>query len=280
MSEQVNIAASIIICPKCKARYEIASDTLGDTGRQVRCAQCQTDWKAVAEDASHSSVVEVEKHSDVAAVEEQALDDAFEENQNPLPKVKTINSEANSDEELEREPESAKDTKVDPQVLARQRKDMARRQSLVNRTLPRARLRRAVRVIGASILAVVFIGSIFMRESLVRSFPDLAGIYEPIGLGVNIIGLEFSDVKTLRSLRNGVEVMEISAGIKSVSSRQISVPPIIVTLLDDQGNSVFEWSVTARAAIMLPGEWIEFETQLTSPPAQSSVVQLMFEDTK
>lgn len=246
----------------------------------MRCAQCHTDWKAVAEVAAQSLISEVENQPDVDAEEEQALDDAFDENQNSPPEVGDLDSSVESDEELEDELGSEKETKVDPLVLARQRKDMARRQNLLNRTLPRARLRRVVRIAGAIILALVLLGSIFMRESLVRSFPDLAGIYEPIGLGVNVVGLEFSDVKTLRSLRNGVEVMEISAEIKSVSSRQTSVPRIIVTLLDDQGHSVFEWSVTARAVIMLPGEWIQFETQLTSPPPQSTVVQLMFEDTK
>ena len=37
------------------------------------------------------------------------------------------------------------------------------------------------------------------RTEIVRLVPDMAGVYSALGLGVNVVGLEFSDVSTLMS---------------------------------------------------------------------------------
>lgn len=34
----------ILTCPSCCARYLIASDTIGEAGRPVRCRKCKTEW--------------------------------------------------------------------------------------------------------------------------------------------------------------------------------------------------------------------------------------------
>ena len=53
------------------------------------------------------------------------------------------------------------------------------------------------------------------RTEIVRQFPDLAGFYEALGLGVNVIGLEFGDVTTLATLRDGASVMQVDGPHRS-----------------------------------------------------------------
>ena len=64
---------------------------------------------------------------------------------------------------------------------------------------------------------------------------------------MNVIGLEFRNVRTLRALRDGVEVLTVDARIVGVSPRRVIVPPVVVTLLDADGRPVYEWSVTPDA---------------------------------
>lgn len=248
----------------------------------MKCAQCQSDWMArpqvpdIVQDNNKNSIVDpTDKIMD--QIEENQLDAGFEAHVGNS--AKSV-GEKSAPSNVVAGPGLNSEAQIDAATIARQRTDMAKRHSLLNRNMPKARFKRGVHVAGAVILALMAIGGVLFRENIVRTFPDMAGIYSSVGLGVNVVGLEFSGVQTLISLKNGMEVMDISASIGSVSSRQVSVPPIIVTLLDGEGNSLYEWSVTARAAIMLPGEVIEMSTQLTSPPAQTKTVRLTFEGSK
>ncbi len=262
MKEAENIVKSVITCPSCQAQYHVARETLGKDGRRVKCAQCHNDWKAVA-DVEPAPL----DQADDAPLEE-AMDAAFEAEEQ---KEKTS---------LDKKKVEKGKKPTPKKVSAQEKKDMARRQNLLNRTMPKAKSNKIVRIAGAAFLFILLFGGVFLRNNIVRTFPDMAGVYANIGLGVNVVGLDFVEVKTLRLLRDGGEVMDISASIKSVSSRQVSVPKILVTLLDVDGMSVYEWSVTSRAAIMLPGEWIEFETKLASPPKEAVSVRLAFEEAK
>ena len=273
----MNINMSLITCPNCQAQYQIGADALGKEGRMVKCARCQNDWRAFALPAESAIPDDAKEEKDSDQPSEEALLDAgFEqiEKQHTEPANKTGKAKVVAGPGLDEQPE------LDPAQLIKKRKEMAERQMLLNRHMPKARFRRAVRIVEAVVLAAILVGGIGFRENIVRAFPDMSGFYQAIGLGVNVFGLEFSDVKTLVSLQEGEEVMEISASIVSVSSGQVSVPPIVVTLLDEAGQSLYEWSVSPRASIMLPGEVVGLQTQLTSPPPQTKTVRLTFEGTK
>lgn len=284
MSEQANIDKNVITCPNCQARYGVDPDTLGAGGRQVKCASCHQSWKAKIEVPVAAMDIGVSQSDQNlnSDQDEAALDAQFEatasEAESEADDAPFIeeNSENHGPEEFVEEPQEAQ---AKARTRAEQEEDLVRRRDLLARTMPKARLSKLLRVLGIALLVIVSFSGLFLRENIVRTFPDLAGLYQGIGLGVNVVGLEFSNAKTLRVLRQGDEVMDISANIASVSSHQVSVPRIIVTLLDENGASVFEWSVTSRAAIMLPGEWIEFETQLISPPKEATSVRLAFERT-
>ena len=263
MNDQANITTCLITCPSCQAQYNVAPQTLGENGRRVKCAQCNNDWKAVAEPLEEQSELEIDEK------QEEELDSEFEEVENTLE-----SSPATPDAPTKEKVEKAQVSKLTPQ----EKKDTARRNNLLQRTMPKKKSHLLARILGGVLLAFLLFGGVFLRENIVKLLPDMAGVYANIGLGVNVVGLDFVDIRTLRVLRDGDEVMDISASIKSVSSHQVPVPKILISLLDQNGISVFEWSVTSRAAIMLPGEWIEFETKLISPPAEAVSVRLAFEE--
>jgi predicted Zn finger-like uncharacterized protein len=155
-------------------------------------------------------------------------------------------------------------------------REFSRRQESVSKSLPMARLRRAARLAALCGLVLLIGGGVLFRVQIVQQFPPLAGDYAALGLGVNVIGLEFRDVHTLKSLQQGAEVLVVDGSIHSVANQQVTVPQVIVTLLGPDGQALYEWSVVPKAAELEPGEVIAFETQLSSPPAGADTVKLTF----
>jgi hypothetical protein len=93
---------------------------------------------------------------------------------------------------------------------------------------------------------------------------------------VNVIGLTIEDAKTINTLREGKMVMQISAKIRSVAGQPVTVPPVLVSLLGDSGNTVYEWTVAATIKEIDPGEVLDFSTEVNTPPAGASRVRLSF----
>jgi hypothetical protein len=115
-----------------------------------------------------------------------------------------------------------------------------------------------------------------LRTDLVTWFPALAGLYSAIGMPVNIVGLEFQDSKTMTSFRAGKPLMLITSRIRSIASQTVPVPPVLVSLLDAGGATVYEWTVTPKATRMEPGEVFEFTTEVSAPPQGAVTVRLSF----
>lgn len=256
----------IITCPNCQSQYEVAAQALGERGRKVECAACHANWKAlpIPETAPADRIF--------SAAEEDELDAAFEHEAAkvaglPEPEHPQISAEPSPVVHATPEEEAR---------LNRQRKALEKRQQVLKRNLPQARLRRAWRMALAVVLMTLIGGGVYLRQPIVRAVPDLAGIYAAIGLPVNVIGLEFADVKTLRSMRDGAQVLMITANLVNVSDQQVPVPPVVVSLLDADGAVLFEWSVVPLVQVLQADDWTEFSTQLTSPPADAADLHLSF----
>jgi len=254
---------------------DLIGDLIGKSGRKVRCANCQKDWRAFAEQASDGQnqpggaqkqeVSNKKPDEDEMDAEFEALE---KENQPP---------EALKQGEKKQQKGPKEKSSDNLSKSAQQRADMEWRKSTINRTMPRAKRRRAVRIAGTVVFTLLILFVVIFRGNIVRAFPDLAGVYQSIGLGVNVVGLEFLNVETLKSLNDGGDILYINAEINSVSLRQVNVPRVMVSLLDEDGISIFNWSVTLKDPVVMPGEWIALHTQLSSPPKDMKSVRLTFE---
>lgn len=165
---------------------------------------------------------------------------------------------------------------MDPAALNRSRTAFDERQRSMSRSLPTGRLRRGARLAALVTLLAILATGFLARTDLVRWFPELAGLYAAIGMPVNVVGLEFGDAKTVMSFRNGRSVMLISSRIRSIAARPVKVPPVLVSLLDANGASVYEWTVMPQAAEMEPGDVLEFSTEVSMPPQGAVSVRLSF----
>ena len=271
----------VIACPNCGTRYQVPYATIGAAGREVQCAQCSKPWHAVA-DAPPPPAIE----DDVLfAGEENDLDAAFEAEAKAA--AATPPASALPDGEPERTlaeiraalaPKPKKDAvnAIDPALLNRSRRAFDKRQAKISRRLPMARVRRTARLGAFVLLLSLLLLGFSLRTDLVRWFPALAGLYATLGLPVNVVGLEFEDSKTLTSFRGGKPVMLITSRIRSVASQTVPVPPVLISLIDGAGSTIYEWTVTPQATSMAPGEVFDFSTEVSAPPEGAVTVRLSF----
>jgi predicted Zn finger-like uncharacterized protein len=256
----------IITCPHCQTKYQVTYEAIGSAGRKVQCAHCHQAWKQRPLDGSDATPAQKRAFD---AINEDALDEVM------------VAEERAVAEELARRLEAERgatvqSSQVDAAVLRKRQIAFTQRQSAMAAELPLARLRRTMRALGCLLLASVLGIGYFGRVAVVERFPEMAGVYEAVGLGVNVVGLDFSNVSSMRTLRDGKEVLMVSAQIVGLMTNPVTVPAVVVTLIDDQGNGIYEWSVSPSVRDLMAGERSTFDTQLTMPPASATRVRLSF----
>ncbi|HUH75808.1 MAG TPA: zinc-ribbon domain-containing protein [Devosia sp.] len=255
----------IITCPHCQTKYQVAYQAIGSAGRKVQCAHCQQAWKQRATEADQYPDAAVQQA--IAELTEDGLDEALQSEEKAVAaelEVRTVQNDQGAA------------GKVDPAIIRRRQRAFFRRQNAMIAGLPFAKLRRMARVGGVLALAGLICGAYVGRVPLVQHYPDLAGAYAAVGLSVNVVGLDLSKATTLRTLRDGKEVLVVTAQITGLNKKPTAVPPVIVTLLDDGGHAVFEWRAAPKIGDLMVGERADFETQLVMPPVDASRVRLSF----
>ena len=288
----------IIACPHCQTKYQVTYEAIGSAGRKVQCAHCQQAWDQPPIDKDEPAP-EIRKAEQ--AVDEDRLDEAMSaaDTGTTAKAAKAAEEKAAKVAKIEKERAAkeakAKDAKakkagakakglqdqssagkIDRSVIRKRRKAFKRPgESLIDEQ-PLARLRLALRICGATALVGVLAFAYLGRVQVVQRFPAMAGVYASLGLGINVVGLEFSDVTAMQTLRNGKEVLIVSAQIVGLSPSLVNVPAVVVTLIAPDGQGVYQWSVQPTVRDLMAGERSTFDTQLTLPPGDASRVRLSF----
>ncbi|MFI4973454.1 MAG: DUF3426 domain-containing protein [Caulobacterales bacterium] len=229
----------ILTCPECATGYFVDDAKIRPEGRAVRCAACGARWTAFPE---------------------PPLDLAP-----PPPPA------------AESEPESAEDrslselTGLDLPKAFRSRAENERR-------MRTAAITGAVWA-GVAVVVLAIVGSaIVFRESVVRTFPRSASVYAAIGLPVNPIGLVIESVKVEPSLQDGHAAYAVSGVIRNVEDREVTAPPLRISLFNAQGKRVAGQIAMPADPRIPPGETRHFAVAILDPPFSSHDLQVDFAD--
>lgn len=133
--------------------------------------------------------------------------------------------------------------------------------------------------VGLSLLAlalVVPVIGILMRHTIVAAVPAMAGLYGSIGLEVNLRGLVFEKIETLRELDAGQPVLVVEGLVTNVTGEPRMVPTVRLALRGDDRQEIYAWSVDPKAQSLAPGASLRFRTKLASPPDEAREVYLRF----
>lgn len=274
----------IITCPNCRTRYRLASDALSAAGRQVQCAACSELWYATPsfpappvpdpEPSDDELVFRADSDTLFTQADEDRLDDAFLRADQTVPLKNDIEQPEPLEEPANQDlPQSsatdARHHRARTEALAKRRRGMIA-------ALPMSRVRRLFRIATAITLVGLLASAIAFRTDIVRAVPQLDGLYSLVGLGTNVVGLDFTDVKTLGTTRDGNNVLIVTAKISNITNRLAYVPSVLVSLLGSESQILYEWTVTPSVREILPGDLLEIDAQLTGPPQGVSAVRLSF----
>lgn len=291
----------LIVCPSCATAFRVTKEVLGESGRQVRCAQCRTVWLATADQAVEEPAVAEAAAAIGQPVRSPPPDDttdadwgaAFAEEEREKKATAGEAADGGPDIPAAESPSLQPDADVAPlparvdaaqgheEPAAPPRRNIEsaavrrRARPLVQRS-PRWSLRMSLPVgivlVSTAILATFMLG----REQVVRTMPDTAGIYERLGLPVNLRGVEFRNVKGANEIVDGVVVLVVEGNLVNITGRAIDLPRLRLAVRDAGGKEIYTWTATAPKARLEAGEAAPFRSRLASPPPDGSSIEVRF----
>ena len=127
---------------------------------------------------------------------------------------------------------------------------------------------------------VLILGSmplaIAKRDNIVRHVPQMAFLFEKLGLPVNLRGLTFSDIKTRIVDDNGQKILTVEGTIASIAKAKTHIPPMLISLRGKDGRELYHWTAQAEQRQLEPGANAQFRTRLASPPENAQIAYVNF----
>lgn len=252
-----------IVCPHCDTHYDVRDEALGPAGRTVRCARCKETWLALP----------VEAHAVAGAGGAAPMDRGPDESAFPAPAMPQ--DPAVEPVHVESPPLAAEmpaadgmpsapaiDVAPEPIAAPLKRKRAAR---------PKMRpgLPAAIVALGAICAALVY-----WRADVVRLMPQTAPFFRALGLGVNLRGLDFANIKTSSETVDGTAILLIEGEV--VARKAVEIPRLRFGVNDATGKEIHAWNATIEQASLAPGERAPFVSRLAAPPAEGRELTVRF----
>ena len=249
----------ILVCPSCAARYDIDGSKFPAEGRKVRCKKCGHTWHQKPD-------------ADQAEIEEAIFNPppAPEVHEEPAPEPEpepAWRAPVEDEPELDEAPVHV--AEEDEPVAAKSAKS-ARRGGGAMAALGWIALVAVVLVIGFS--------AANYRSQIVTIWPQSASLFSKLGMAVNNRGLDFTDVQHMNQTEDGQPVLVITGKLVNVSTRKLDVPPLRVTLSDENKHAIYDWSFEPSSNALSPGQSVTFRTRLSNPPSAARHVEMHFAD--
>jgi predicted Zn finger-like uncharacterized protein len=293
-----------LVCPKCATSYRLDAAAIGAEGRSVRCARCQHVWFAAASDLQPATAditrdeaafrVELGTGAALgappiaapAAIDSPAIS-GVAEGDLPAPASEATAPPPLSDIKLPAEdapplaPSAADTAAAQAPATPSEPEDV---ESVAARRMPatpiigRHRVRNPRSYLALVVLTLVAGCAAILgwRKDVVRHVPQMASLYDTIGLPVNLRGLVFTDVRTASEAHDGVPVLTVEGTVVSVVSYPVEIPRLRFALRNTAGVEVYSWTAVPTQTVLNPGETLPFRSRLASPPGDVQDVQVRF----
>ncbi|HSP26348.1 MAG TPA: FxLYD domain-containing protein [Saliniramus sp.] len=138
----------------------------------------------------------------------------------------------------------------------------------------------AARIPRALVLAVIvgggMLGALLGRESVVRSVPATALLYDLAGMSVNLRGLDITNVTSTVTTEANGRYLTIEGEIANTTATERRVPQITISLWGEARQTLYSWSVEPPRANLAPGETTRFRARLVAPPDEARQVLVRF----
>lgn len=291
-----------ITCPDCSTSYDIKPNVVGAEGRSVKCARCGNRWFVSPPEQEDSPApervedvppVSEEEAADIdeAAWEEDAAEESEVEEEDDPPaadfgsvaQTQSAPVDGDTDDGEAEEVEKTIDIETmanRPKIKVNPNKFKRRRLRAIIAWFARLNYRRLAGI-GVFLFSVFFVGAgIMLRDTIVKSAPDLASLYETIGLDVNLRGLEFRDLRTFQEVEEGKIVLVVEGSIRNVVAETTAVPAVHLSLRGEDHQEIYAWTVEPRTVNLDGLDETRFRTRLEDPPENAVDIQVRFVERK
>lgn len=126
------------------------------------------------------------------------------------------------------------------------------------------------------VLILILGALVALRQQIVRHAPQTASLYAQLGIPVNLRGLQFDSIRTVRETKEGVPVLVVEGEITGTRARLTEVPRLRFAVLDRNGKEIYAWTARPERTLLPPGETLPFRSRLASPPAEASEITVRF----
>jgi predicted Zn finger-like uncharacterized protein len=250
----------ILTCPSCGARYLIASDTIGEAGRPVRCAKCKTEWHQQSE--------------------KDSLDDLIKR-----VKSETVDIDFGETSAWNSSPRTAPPPPV-PQGPSKLRVFLEGsfakvKDSKVYKKLANLDPALAQKIAGGMVALACFMVLVFVlilepvRQPIAEHLPVMAPIYNAAGFPVEVLEKEKLVFDRLRAAEGDGGKIRISGTLINLLAIEAHLRPFQVKFLDEQGQILLEKEIEMTQKT-LKGEdsvQIYFDVDVT-PEAQKRATHI------
>ncbi|MGA7807063.1 MJ0042-type zinc finger domain-containing protein [Bradyrhizobium sp.] len=273
-----------IVCPHCTTSYAIDMATLGAAGRNVRCSRCKEIWLARPEDAVEIAPVAAAMATTAQPGGQDDTDGWGLPAEEEAPYPPTVESPSiaadwqgdGSSSEAESDWAAlAQNDAPDSEDVPRRAGWFSKRSKRAGRSLTGGgsfvNLRTGCAAMGALVLALIV-----WRVDVVRLMPQTASFYKMAGLGVNLRGLSFRDVKVTSETVEGKPVLVIEGVIVGETRNVVDLPRLRFSVRDAQGAEIYAWNTVLEQTVLEPGERAVFKSRLASPPTEGRSIDIRF----
>jgi len=257
-----------IVCPSCASRYEVDAAKLGPTGRKVRCASCQTLWHVEPREA----FPEAPSAEDTQALLNEELQRASE----IAEQITAVAAEHDAGPAGGDAPGASNEAMPPPRkrgsgVKARKRAFKPGKMLGGGMAVPMALTLAGLAVIG---------GLVWQRNLAVRAAPQLASIFESLGLSVNVRGLSLTSVESGLVQDGQSRFLVVEGDVTNITRGVAAVPPIEVAVKDAAGQTLYTWTTDPPRPSLEPAELMRFRARLAAPPDAGKSVRVRFGEAK
>jgi len=114
------------------------------------------------------------------------------------------------------------------------------------------------------------------REEFATLWPQSSSLFATFGVAVNERGIAIDDWSYHREIENGEPVIVVTGRLVNRSARELTVPPVRVSLTDDGQHELYHWMKSPPQPTLMPGQSLGFSMRLPSPPPGAKHLQLRF----
>ena len=262
-----------IICPHCTTSYAVDPANFAGAGRRVRCVRCHEIWLAVPQDMATAEAGDM----GTGFAPERAADD-WQISETPHIDSPSISADRQETDTPKRSWSAL--AQQDDRAASDSSKSSASRFKGFGHSAVRlksskwtAALNLPTACLALSALVFVLLG---WRADMVRMMPQTAAFYKMIGMGVNLRGLQFEDVKISTEMVNNKPVLLIEGAIIDVARKSVEMPRLRFIGRDANGADIYAWNAVLEQPVINPGEKAWFKTRLAAPPAEGREIAVRF----